>query len=32
VIEVRVNKENGSISKVQVAGSAVEGGILKYTV
>lgn len=32
VIQVRVFKENSSISKVQVAGSAVEAGILEYTV
>lgn len=32
VIEVRVFKENDVISKLQVAGSAVEAGILKYTV
>ncbi|MDG1709217.1 MAG: PhzF family phenazine biosynthesis isomerase [Emcibacteraceae bacterium] len=30
VIEVSVFKENGNISKVQVAGSAVEAGMLKY--
>lgn len=32
VIQVRVFKENSSISKVQVAGSAVEAGILEYSV
>jgi len=30
VIEVRVFKEGGAISKVQVAGSAVEAGMLQY--
>lgn len=32
VIEVRIIKENSAISKLQVAGSAVEAGLLKYTV
>lgn len=31
VIEVRIFKENGAISKIQVAGSAVEAGQLTYT-
>lgn len=31
VIEVSIFKKNGNISKVQVAGSAVEAGVLKYS-